>query len=620
MAARSSFFQRTSFLALAFTALGGMSWSSPVLMQRLGDMVVGVAHAQQSAVLDNIVIKTPYVTYTFKKMEVDGSSLSAAEIKALFETPDLNGLSQKLATFSAKEIRIPELILDQKIGNTIQKTIYQNLVLKDVLNGKAALFTSLSGTFSTGEKDTTALSGTMGLMSAKDIDMALIARLYTDKAGVADKELKVVYGAFSADNLQFKGEKGENIAISRISGNDFKAKLGQTSWTDIMWQISGTDAENFDKLPPEKQKVLLNSLLDLFDSFDMGGLEILGMSVQNPSSKDQVNMKVARMSYGPLAGGSNDAREARLEGFDIIAKEGSAKIASISSTGFSLKPTWEALRNVAGKDTKNLTSAELRAFMPILGTLKMAGIDFDVPDTSAKKDKKEGSDSKVPNIKFSVKGVEITLDKPLNAIPTNIRYAVDGFNMAIPENTQEEGFKNLLAMGYKAITFSFGLGASWDEGKSEVGIKELAFNGEKMANSQSRLTLGNVTKEAFNADTAVATVALMGATAKAFDFSFENLGIVEKILEQEAKKVKKTGEDLRREYGAAAAVAIPAMLGNSDNARKIAQAVSRFIAKPGKLMISLKTKKPEGLGLADVMMDSSPAAILEKLEVNASAE
>ena len=78
--------------------------------------------------------------------------------------------------------------------------------------------------------------------------------------------------------------------------------------------------------------------------------------------------------------------------------------------------------------------------------------------------------------------------------------------------------------------------------------------------------------------------------------------------------------DLRKEFGMMAAVGIPAMLGNSGQAKAIGQAVARFVAKPGKLSIAAKTKDPGGLGFADLASIGQPGAILDKLEVTATAD
>jgi hypothetical protein len=132
--------------------------------------------------------------------------------------------------------------------------------------------------------------------------------------------------------------------------------------------------------------------------------------------------------------------------------------------------------------------------------------------------------------------------------------------------------------------------------------------------------LGNVTGDVFNPDTALASVALIGAAAKSADLTIDNQGIVDRYLAQEARKQKKSPEALRREYGTAAALAVPIMLGNSPQAKSLGQAVARFIAKPGRLTVNAKAKSPTGLGLAELLATSEPAALFSKLDVTATTE
>jgi hypothetical protein len=141
-----------------------------------------------------------------------------------------------------------------------------------------------------------------------------------------------------------------------------------------------------------------------------------------------------------------------------------------------------------------------------------------------------------------------------------------------------------------------------------------------MLNFKVSGVIGNVTKDVFNADTAVATVAALAATAKRLEVVVENTGFFERYLAQEAKKVRKTPETLRREYGSAAAFAVPAMLGNSEQSKALGQALARFIARPTRLRITAQTKSSEGLGVADVMNVTKPASILERLDLTAATD
>ncbi len=60
------------------------------------------------------------------------------------------------------------------------------------------------------------------------------------------------------------------------------------------------------------------------------------------------------------------------------------------------------------------------------------------------------------------------------------------------------------------------------------------------------------------------------------------------------------------------------MIGNSDQARTISKAVSRFIAKPGRISLHAITKDPAGLGVADLAGQPEPGEILKMLDVTAT--
>ncbi len=205
-------------------------------------------------------------------------------------------------------------------------------------------------------------------------------------------------------------------------------------------------------------------------------------------------------------------------------------------------------------------------------------------------------------------------------MPTNLRIGLQNLAMPIAPDSQENGLKDLAALGYKSLDLSFTTAASWNEAGNELVIREVSTRIPDMGAVSLKGVLGNVTKDVFDTDSAVATVALIGATAKNLDLTIENGGLFERVVARESKKQSKTPEALRRELGAAALVALPALLGNSAQAKAIAQAVARFVAKPGSLSISARTKNAAGLGFADVMMLGQPVEILDKLDVSAKSE
>ena len=223
-------------------------------------------------------------------------------------------------------------------------------------------------------------------------------------------------------------------------------------------------------------------------------------------------------------------------------------------------------------------------------------------------------------MRFAVREVEVTADKPVNGVPTNLRFGVDGVAFTVPPGAKQDGLRELSELGYTKADVSGLIAASWNEASNELVVREVSMRGSDMGSVTLRGTLGNISKDVFSPDVTVAIVSLIGATAKTVDLAIENTGLVEKVMAQQAQQQKKSLEDLRREYGMAAAVGIPALLGNTASAKTLGQAIARFITKPGRLAITAKAKDSGGLGVADFASIGEPATILEKVDITARSE
>jgi hypothetical protein len=541
-----------------------------------GPALISAALAAENVTLNDVTLGVDYITYRIPRVDVTASSLSQAQLLALLDKNATEPLAKRLAQFSASAISAPQMFIEQTVGGDKSTIVYNKPV-----------------------------DGTFGPMSVKDFDLVLTMRLYTDKAGPNDTVPRVIYSSFSAEKMAITGDKGVKVGIDRISGGGFKARPGQTPWLDLMKTLA--EKGDFEKLPnPEKARVG-NMFLDMFDSFEFGQIELTGLSIEDASTGKPFGVRIKRIA---VSGG--DASEVRMEGLDFSAPDGKFSFGLSSWSGYSFKPTVAGLRELLARpDLDKLDDFDFRKLIPVIGTSRSADLVFDIPN-----EKKPGE-----RIQLAVKGSEFTADKPLNGIPTNVRYAVDSLAMTIPPGSQEEGLKDLLEMGYKSLNVSLAIESAWNEAANEIAIKEVSFNGVDMGSVAIRAILGNVTKDVFSSDLAMAQVALMGATAKSLSINVENRGGFERGIAHAAKQQGRTADDLRKELGAAATMVIPAVLGDSSGAKAIASAVAKFVTKPGTLAISATAKDKSGLGLADFMATGGdPTAILSKLDVTATAQ
>lgn len=565
------------------------------------------AQSSDSFSLDNVSFTFGSTTYEAKRIEFSGIASSRAEIEALFSANSTESMESRLKRVNAKQVTIPEARVKQTIGKTIQTTTYRNAVLSEILQGRiASAAIEATAVESKGDKDDVLIS--TGRTTMNDLDLPALAGLYEAKADSVTPPMRRIYGAFSVDALEVVDNKaGVTFKIARFSGRDFLGRPTKDSWNGTIGIF--TEMADRQDLSSEDQARLLPAVADFIDAFQIGFMEASGIEATSKGKDGSGQTRINRIAYT----GGTDAQPAdvRWEGFEFSDKDNRLKIDGFSLTGFSFRQTIDGLRTLQGKSFDDIDPATARSLIPTLGTLRLSGFSIDgTTDDEGKKVK----------VQAGLKGFELTADKPMNAIPTNIRIGLQNLTMALPSNSTDDGIKELVALGYKTIDASLLAAATWNEAASEITFNEVSLQGQGMGNIGLTGRIGNVGKDLFNADTAIATVALVGAKAKALDLTVENQGLFERYMAKAAKEQKTTPEALRRTYAAAAAFVVPAMIGSSEQAQTLSQAIARFIAKPGKLTVNATPKDPSGFGIAEAVTLSDPKAILDRLNVSAKAE
>ncbi|HST93720.1 MAG TPA: hypothetical protein VLJ78_02990 [Microvirga sp.] len=568
------------------------------------------AQSPESFSLDNVSFTFGPATFQARRIELSGVISARAEVEALFSPVAATPFAERLSRINARQIRVPELTITQKIGPETQTIVYKNLVLADIVQGRIGL-TSVDTTGIEIAEGQGGATLSYGRMTVSELDMPAFASIYETRAGDPSPPMTRIHGAFAIDDIGLVDRNGISLRIARLSGRDFLARPTRESWAGTMDLFGRMGAK--DQLTKDEEAQFLTVMADFLTAFDVGFAEATGFELKDTSrgAAEAATGRIRRLAYTGATG--TQPADARVEGFEVTDKDGSVRVEAMSLTGFSLRPTLEALRSANPEALRDLDPAAMRAFLPTLGTLRIAGADID----TLSKDEVAGTPQRV---KATLKDFEFTADQPLNGVPTNIRIGFRNLAMALPGDSPEDGIKDLLALGYQSLDLSFLLAANWNEATGELNLREVSAEGQDMGSVLMSGILGNVSRDVFDPDTAAASVALIAARAKSLDLTVQNSGLFERFLAQTAREGKTTPEALRRTYGTAAAVAIPAMIGNSEQARTLSQAVARFIAKPGRLTISAQAKDPAGVGVVELMSLTEPADALAKLNVSATTE
>lgn len=579
------------------------------------------AQSTDTFTLENVNVSFAGASYEAKRIEFSGVTSPRADIEAILSSSSPEPLAARFGRISARQISAPEIKITQKLGSETQTQVYKNVVATNVTQGRVASVSASAAAFrSDNPKDETLIS--YGQATINDFDLPGLIRLYEVKAETASAPLSRIYGAFSVDNVEItEAGKGLNLKIARVEGRDFMARPTLDSWMGTSTLLMELGEK--DDLSQEEESKVLAAAGDLLMAFDIGFVEAKGIEMKVPQDKNPspLNGRIGRIAYTGTVGGQ--VADFRMEGMELFDDETRVRMNTLSLTGFSLAPTLNGMLNLKGKSLKDLDAETARSLIPVLGTLRMSGIELDVPNKADGKDAKgpkKTQPAKPERIKAAFKDFEFTADKPVGGLPSNLRMSLQNFSMALPAKSDDDGIRNLVALGYKAIDASYTIAASWNEATNEVLLKEVSLRAEDIGSLTVTGLIGNVSKDLFSADKATAASALIAARAKSMDIVVEDKGLFGRYLAKAAKEEKKTPEALRKSYSSAAGLMVAAFVGNSDHAKTLGEALARFIDKPGRLTISATPKNPAGFGMMDAMMASDPDAVLNKLNVSAKAE
>jgi hypothetical protein len=559
------------------------------------------------------------ISITIPKLEVRGTDLSEAQLRGILDGTGPGDAVSRVSRLQAASASIPELIMEQDIGGAKQKIVYRDITMDTITAGVISRIRAagLSGDMS--DKAAGAVQFRIGEMVAEGVDIPLSARALTGSVPVPQAvPLAPLYRTMSYRDYVMDLPLGAGqVSVARVTGREAKARPGNEPLLDAMRNVMAmaekqTAQGGVKSEPSPADMVMMSRVFGFFDNFEYGVIDAEGFKGSVKTGKDSATFTIARMRF------SDQPQHGGLAISDLSIDAGPAKmsLAEFEMRDFSYRDSLRALATMLERGDMAALKTEYTKLIPRLGTIRLKGLSLEAPDTSGRR--RQGPPDV---IRASVKTMELGFGQQVDGIPTAFRFGAEEFAAPLPASSRESAVRDLTAMGYKAVNLSWLADLAWQQDKEQLTIKALNFSGKDMAAVAFAGQLGNVSKDAFSADTALAQVAWLSATAQRLTMTFENFGGIEKIVAREAGKANKTPEALRREWGTIAAVGLPAILGDSAGAKAITAAVARFVARPGKLGIDIRSRSPDGIGVADaVQVMGAPQALFDKIDVQARAE
>ncbi|TVR07255.1 MAG: hypothetical protein EA385_13365 [Salinarimonadaceae bacterium] len=565
--------------------------------------LIGAALAQSGDfVLENVEFSGDFGAYSFPTITFSGVNLAQAEIQAVFAGGDPVDLLRLLERLSATAVTAPEMTATQTIGDYAQSVVYRRLEALNVNEGRVGSLTMEGGTISAHDGEER-LEGSFGAFSATNFDLAFSLRFYVDSAGDAPNEMVTVYDAFTLDDLVVGDGREYEIRVAAITGSDFKMRLLDKPFPETVRFLE--EIQGRDDLTPEETRSALTFVIDIMESFSSGPFGAIDVAIE-ATGDEAVNLTIASIAFDPT--GSLGFTGMRIDGVDGETDAGSFSIQRIASEGFSLAPVIEGMRSVAADPSLEMDPASMQRMIPVIGTTTITGLVADM-----------APDGPGSEVNVALGALSMTADEPVNGLPTNIRFSFSNLAFDLPEDSGEEFVEQMREFGYERVDLSGALGMRWNEATNEIVVSDVSFGGADIGALSLRGVVGGVGPGLFSADEDERMSTLFSATVKNVHLMFENRGVVEQLLALQATDLGMSAEEVAMQFSVMAEGMLPMMLGGSDQARGLGQAIGAFLKAPGEIEISAQARDPEGVPVLELTMLSSPAALMEQIDLTAIA-
>ncbi|XUY30204.1 hypothetical protein RMR21_023870 (plasmid) [Agrobacterium sp. rho-8.1] len=533
-------------------------------------------------------------------------------------------LGKRIERFAATRIFTPEMTLTQSIASTEQKTVYRNITLSDVADGRIANYTVDTASYdikmelpnSADEPKQKHMVVSTGAIVGQDFNAAFIARLYTEKAGPQDKEAKPVYGPLSVKNISFTEGDGR-FSYDEIRSDGFTARMPAEPLLDTLKTLATLEA-NAEPSPQERQAFFAKGV-SILDMIGKSNMQLLGLKADVPNESegsagkrviggiDRIDMQMEsrKLSFG-------------LYGLSMKCGDDTIEVGEASLKGFDWSSTIEGLSQIVGLDDTQIETSAFTRLIPELGRVRVGGINVDV----ATLEKTDETTAYMPErVQFKLKNFEIGLTKPYNGIPTDIEIKQDELSVPIPVDSSEEVFIEARKLGLESLALSYALSAGWDEPNKNLHIREISLRSKDFGSVNLSGLVSGFTEEFFAFDVGRAQAALFGLAGREVKLTIRDEGMMAKAIKLYALQNKMTEDQVRGTLTMVASMMLQQIAAEQPKLQSAVEALVRFVSTPGTLIVTVKATGSNGLGLLDLVAASEyPMGLLDKVDIQATSE
>jgi hypothetical protein len=542
--------------------------------------------AAENSSAENLSFSVGPTTYRIKRIDAEGAVLTAADLARIFDAKELTPLKERFARLSATRIVIPEIAGETAAASAKQEFVYRDVTLENVVAGRIGRLRAASLEQAIDRPQGGRVNARYGPISAENIDLAQIAHVFAE-ARADDKEpLKSIQDAAVVENAVLTVPEAQlELRVARLVAKGVKARAASrplSRWFDVAATMGPTPTD-------EQSAALALTAMEAIGGFEIELIEAQDVSASAAGTKP-FTLKIGRATLAKA----------------VDAVLGEVSIDDLSYAGADSSKV--ALRHVAlrGLELRPLFEQNERRF-PRVAHMELAGLDANLPDASVSESARE---------KFRIASGVADLSAYRDGAPTRVSARMDHSIIDLTERGGAPADAQLIALGYKEVDLSWAFDGEWREKEQELLIQQAMLEGTDMGRVNLTATLANVSPLVFSPNAVLSRAAALSVLVKRVDATFENMRLVDKAIELEAKSKGVDPAKLRADYAVSAEALILSFFEGNEKVRQAAEAIGKFVASPKHL--NLRLQSANGVGSFDALT-SRPSEILRSVDIEAKA-
>jgi hypothetical protein len=547
-----------------------------------------------------------HVTYRIPRLEFadySGPAVLLYPIDAASATEAMRAALQQFIAVTASSLAIPTLTVSLAAKEARLSAVeygYSGIVLRNIGEGRIGSTTvdrvvaAVNGTDANGPTGFTAeLDG----MQTLDVDLGpLLAVL----SGSGDDHYRRVYKKITAGSYSVTFDNHRvpvRMLIDGVTAEDVALKPSKFPLAQIIPLFSSLPRAG-EPLDPQRALPVLEAIAGIYDGIRIGSVELRQIKVALPAPQEQFSIGAVRMAgfeNGRLA-------ELSLEGLDTQTPlHEPIKIGRFALRGLGLS---ELMRSIARLATpaQQPSPNQLVSLLRALEGIEMEGLVVPYRNTGKP---------------VEIATAKISWGEFVGAFPTQVRAAL---HLSGPITSGDgEPFNQLLAAGMTTATVDLDAGVRWSEANRLAVLSPFSTKLANVGSIEVNATLGNVPGSAFTLDAATFMAATAAVEAGPIEIVVRDLGGLDLIVADVARKQNLSPEAARRMVVETATQPAAALVPSSPDLSGLADAVAHFIEAPGgKLSISITPKGRVPLLPLLVTVQANPATILAQFRIQPS--